>query len=433
MWLNSSLRLRVFLWIALCLICTGVPSVWAQEGARREEGEKVEPATPPKLTAPPRLLEAATPEYPPDAERAGLTAEVKVRIRIEADGSVSRVDVVEPVGNGFDEAAQKAVGAYRFSPAEWDGVAGAIEVSTVIHFVLEEKVAEPTVDDSEKSPGDKSEDEIPSGVTVGPPEHGGDMGEPISVSGVALERGTRRKLAGVIVAIAELNVEAVSDKQGRFFFHGVPAGKFKIVAVADRFDRFGRSFEIADNEGLDLKLYMRPLGGNPYETVVEGEREALEVTRRTLVREQLTTVPGTFGDPIRVIQSLPGLARTPFVTGFLLIRGSNPDDSGVFFDGHRVPLLFHFLGGPSVLNAEFVGQIDLYPGGFPARYGRSIGGIVSVDSRSSKSEGVHGSVDIDLLDAGGLSSCSRHRQGVDRRGRTPFLPGFYAGLFLARG
>lgn len=426
-WLNRSLRLRAFLLLALCLICTGTSSsVWAQEGARREEGEKVEPAATPKLTAPPQLLEAATPEYPPDAEKTGQTAEVKVRIRIEADGSVSRVDVVEPVGNGFDEAAQNAVRGYRFSPAEWDGVPGAIEVTTVIHFVLEEKAVEPIVDDSIES----AELPSPTKAELGPLEHGGDMRKPISVSGVALERGTRRKLPGVIVAIAELNVEAVSDEWGRFYFHGVPAGQFKIVAVADRFDRFGRNFEIADNEGLELKLYMRPQGGNPYETVVEGEREALEVTRRTLKREQLTTVPGTFGDPIRVIQSLPGLARTPFVTGFLLVRGSNPDDSGVFFDGHRVPLLFHFLGGPSVLNGEFLDQIDLYPGGFPARYGRSIGGIVSVESRSSASDGVHGSVDIDLLDAGGyLRVPVSDKASIAVAGRRSYLD-FMLGFFL---
>src|SRR5690606_14255526 len=43
----------------------------------------------------------------------------------------------------------------------------------------------------------------------------------------------------------------------------------------------------------------------------------------------------------------------------------------------------------------------LYPGGFPARYGRNHGGIVSVETRSTESDGVHGSVDVDLLDASG--------------------------------
>ena len=431
MWLNTSLRLSVFAQLCVLLLLLGLASsAEAQDGVRREDGETTEPVVQPKLTAPPVLLEAATPEYPPEAEKAGQTAEVRVQIRIEADGSVSAVNVVEAVGNGFDEAAIAAAKAYRFKPAQWDDVPGAIVVETTIHFILEELVEEVTTDSSTGNSDANGEPGPEPELTVGPPEHGGDMAKDVSVSGVALERGTRRKLSGVIVAIAELNVEAVTDSKGKFYFHGVPAGDYRLVAVADKFSRFERTLKLADNEALEVKLYMRARGGNPYETVVEGEREVLEVTRRTLRREQLTTVPGTFGDPIRVIQSLPGLARTPFVTGFLLIRGSNPDDSGVFFDGHRVPLLFHFLGGPSVLNAEFLDQIDLYPGGFPARYGRSIGGIVSVDSRSSKSDGVHGSVDIDLLDAGGyLRFPVSDKASVALAGRRSYLD-FMLGFFL---
>jgi hypothetical protein len=113
----------------------------------------------------------------------------------------------------------------------------------------------------------------------------------------------------------------------------------------------------------------------------------------------MTSVPGTFGDPLRVIQNLPGMARAPYVLGVLLIRGSGVDDSGVYLDGHEVPLLYHFLGGPSILNPEFLDTIDMYPGGFPSRFGRNIGGIVEVNTRDTKTDGVHGSADIDLLDS----------------------------------
>lgn len=365
--------------------------VYAQDGVRREEGVTETPVVP-TLTTAPSLLEAAAPNYPPAAAAAGITAEVKVRIRIEADGTVSTVEVLEEVGNGFDEAAVAAARQYLFKPAYWDGVPGPIVVETQIHFVLQE------VEEDDPEPATTTE---PSTTANEDPAHGGDSSQKVSIEGVALERGSRRKLAGVIVSIAELGVDVITDAKGRFYFHGVGAGTYELLAIDDKYDRFRRKIELGTNEAVDLKLYLRAKGGNPYETVVEGEREILEVTRRTLQRRQLTTVPGTFGDPIRVIQSLPGLARTPFTTGFLLIRGSNPDDSGVYIDGHRVPLLFHFLGGPSILNAEFLDQIDLYPGGYPARYGRSIGGVVSVDTRSSKSDGIHGSGDIDLLDTSG--------------------------------
>jgi hypothetical protein len=102
-----------------------------------------------------------------------------------------------------------------------------------------------------------------------------------------------------------------------------------------------------------------------------------------------------------VIQTLPGIQRAPFGLGLLLVRGSNPDDTGIYVDGHEVPSLFHFLGGPSIFNAEMLDSIDLYPGGFPARFGRHHGGAVALELRPSKSDGVHGSAKVDFIDAGG--------------------------------
>ncbi len=372
-----------------CAWAVSLQPSWAQDGARRDQPAAPEPKKP-VLTSPPQLVEAAAPEYPPAAAAAGLEAVVKVRITVDATGAVTAAVVVAPVGNGFDEAAVAAARQYRFKPAEWDGVPGPITVETAIHFVLQtEEVVEPL-------PTASSGAQLPPSA----PGHAGDARAPITIEGSAFERGVRRRLSGVIVSVAELGLDAVTDEEGRFFFHGVAPGRYTLVAVDEKFDRFRRPLDLAAGEKVEVSLYLRPRGGNPYETVVEGEREVLEVTRRTLQRRQLTTVPGTFGDPIRVIQTLPGLARTPFGGGFLLIRGSNPDDSGVFIDGHRVPLLFHFLGGPSILNPEFLERIDLYPGGFPARFGRSIGGIVSVDTRSAKSDGFHGSADVDVLDSG---------------------------------
>ena len=52
--------------------------------------------------------------------------------------------------------------------------------------------------------------------------------------------------------------------------------------------------------------------------------------------EEIRRVPGTFGDPVRVIQNLPGAARSPFGTGALVIRGANPEDSAVYVDGIRI-------------------------------------------------------------------------------------------------
>lgn len=373
------LRRPCLLVIAVTWIVTFAGTAAAQDGVRRDDRPPPQPATQPTLTRPPELVEAAPPEYPPEAAAAGLEAEVTVRISVDATGAVTDVQVVTPVGHGFDEAAVAAARAYRFRPAEWDGKPGPIVVETTIHFQLEVEEVEVPVDDG--------------GAAATQPAAGEEV-----VRGVVKERGTRRKLAGVTVALGD-GAEAVTDAEGRFELTGVQAGTWKLVAVAAGYDRFEETVTLNPGEVTELSVYLRPRGGTPYETTVEGEPEKLEVTRRTVTRRQMTTVPGTFGDPIRVIQNLPGMNRAPYVAGFLLIRGSNPDDSGVYVDGHRVPLLYHFLGGPSVLNAEFLEDIDLYPGGFPTRFGRSLGGVVDVETRAAATDGIHGSADIDLIDS----------------------------------
>jgi TonB family protein len=373
--------------LAIAVIATQRAPAWA------DDVRAPVPPPPPRrtgvVTTPPRLLQAQAPDYPPAALEAGKQADVKVRIHIDATGMVTAVDVIEPVGDGFDEAAVAAAMQYVFEPAEIDGAPAAIAVETAIHFTIERREEPPPP----PAPA--------AAAHTGPPNHAGPPTAPVSLQGTALERGTRRALAGIIVSITELGLDAVTGDDGTFYFHGVPPGSYKVLAVDPRYDRLERPIALARQETLEARLWMRPKGGNPYETVVEGEREVLEVTRRTIQRQQMTSVPGTFGDPIRVVQTLPGIQRAPFGLGLLLVRGSNPDDTGIYVDGHEVPSLFHFLGGPSIFNAEMLDSLDLYPGGFPARFGRHHGGAVALELRPSQSDGVHGSAKIDVIDSGG--------------------------------
>ncbi len=110
-------------------------------------------------------------------------------------------------------------------------------------------------------------------------------------------------------------------------------------------------------------------------------------------------MPGTLGDPIRVLQDFPGVARAPYVLGQLIVRGADPSQTQTYLDGVQVPLLFHLLGGPSVINAEFIDSIDFYPGGFGARYGRAIGGSVDVSTRKGSAKAWHVVAIVDLAGA----------------------------------
>jgi hypothetical protein len=121
----------------------------------------------------------------------------------------------------------------------------------------------------------------------------------------------------------------------------------------------------------------------------------------TLSRAEVRLIPGTFGDPFRAVEAMPGV--TPIVSGlpFFFIRGAPPGDVGYFLDGIRVPLLFHVGVGPSVIHPALIDRVDLYPGGYPARFGRFSGGIVSGETVDPAPR-LHGEYQVRLYDAGAL-------------------------------
>ncbi len=136
------------------------------------------------------------------------------------------------------------------------------------------------------------------------------------------------------------------------------------------------------------------------EITVRGDRPEPGRTA-TLSRAEVRQIPGAFGDPFRAIESLPGV--TPLVSGlpFFFIRGAPPGNAGYFVDGVRVPLLFHVGAGPSVIHPGLISRVDLYPGGYPARYGRFSGGIVAGETVPPGDE-LHGEYNLRLVDAGAL-------------------------------
>ncbi len=108
--------------------------------------------------------------------------------------------------------------------------------------------------------------------------------------------------------------------------------------------------------------------------------EAGAASRITLTGAELSTVPGTFGEPLRVVATLPGVVRSPFGLGFFLVRGANLQNTGFFVDGFPVPILYHFGAGPAVISSRLVTRLRFYPGGYPTSLGRFSAGVVTLES-----------------------------------------------------
>jgi hypothetical protein len=148
----------------------------------------------------------------------------------------------------------------------------------------------------------------------------------------------------------------------------------------------------------------------------------------SISKAEARQLPGAFGDPFRVVESLPGVTPVVSAAPYFFIRGAPPGNVGYFIDGVRVPLLFHALVGPSVIQPALIGGIDVYRGAYPAKYGRFAGGIVAAETAGPPT-GLHGEAGIRTLDANGVMATPL----ADGRGHVTVAGRYsYAGLILSQ-
>jgi hypothetical protein len=124
-------------------------------------------------------------------------------------------------------------------------------------------------------------------------------------------------------------------------------------------------------------------------------------TTGVITRAEAREVPGTFGDPLRAIETSPGV--TPVFSGvpYFFVRGAPPGNVGFFLDGVKVPLLYHAVLGPSVVHPALIDHVDMYRGAPSAQFGRYAGAIINAETRPGLSR-LGGEANVRIFDAGGL-------------------------------
>jgi TonB family protein len=385
-------------------IALGIGAAAAPARAQFDQRPPTPPPAPkpaPKLTKPPALLKTVEPVYPAEAVDAQLSADVTLVVDIDATGKVSKAEVSKPAGHGFDEAARAAVLQYLFSPAEVDDKPSAIRIEYTLHFVP--KMPPPEAAQADGGTPDAAPEPPPPPPP--PPQE-------VVATGRLREKGTRNpiKEAEVSVIVRPAGeaerpavLSAVTDDDGRFQVKAEPGVSLRVIIADPGHDPCIRDLAanvVSATSPTEIDCVVARRLGATYETTVRAPPPKEAVTRYTLQKTELTTVPGTFGDPLRVVQSLPGVARTPFGLGLLVIRGSSPVESGVFVEGHPIPILYHFLAGPSVFSPRLIQNIEFYPGNFGVKYGRVTGGVIDVTLQSDPATRLHGEVDINFIHSG---------------------------------
>lgn len=373
---------------------------WSQEAPpepTRPLGPVVDEEAPSQDTfVPPELVSDLLIPWPQDA--AVDQAVVGLTLEIGADGKVVHVEIIAPAGPPFDALARDALASATFRPAQ--DASGPIAV--LVDFTYE---------------------------FVRPPPPPPPTGR---LEGEVLEKGTAVPLAGarVVVQTHRGALETTTDAHGRWRLDEVPSGTMSLKVVHASHDDATATINVNAHELASVRLYARSRAYGENEAV--GRYEIVDapiVTRRSISMDETRRIPGSFGDPVRAVTNLPGVAlstgRGPGGQG-LVLRGSNPTNSKVYVDGVEIPLVFHLGNFRSVVNPNLIDRVDYLPGTFGVSYGRGTGGVIDIRTSNEYPQKWRAAWQTDLLDTsvflqGRIGAESSNPMGITATFRRSYL------------
>ena len=130
----------------------------------------------------------------------------------------------------------------------------------------------------------------------------------------------------------------------------------------------------------------------------ERDEDLTEPTEQTV---KLTRVPGTFGDPLEAIFSLPGIVPSGQDGGAPSVRGSGPGENVYLIDNLPAGFIFHDFGD-SIFNEDLIRDFGVSAAGYPARFGGANGAVFDTALREPRVRPLRTTLDLSLLRAGAM-------------------------------
>jgi len=220
-----------------------------------------------------------------------------------------------------------------------------------------------------------------------------------TVVGSVLEKGSRRPLSDVQVTVGGFtSLAAVSDGQGRFQLELPAAGRYTLTAVSSaQSDPVSLEIELVQGTAPPAPVFYLRVPESLGELVVTAQRAPERVSKSVISGKTLRKLAGSSGDPLRGLQSLPGVA-TVNGSSAPAVRGSGPGDNAYYVDDLYIGKLFHY-GAISVFNADLIEDFNLYAAAFSPHYYDVTGAVIDVALREPRKDRLGGKVNINLMGA----------------------------------
>jgi hypothetical protein len=132
--------------------------------------------------------------------------------------------------------------------------------------------------------------------------------------------------------------------------------------------------------------------------------------QRVVTRQAIESTAGTFGDPSRYFQLLPGVVSDNDQRNDVLVRGGNPAENLFLVDGIPVPSINHLAlsdttgGLVSMIDNDAIQSITLHSGVHDARFDDRLSAVMEITTVPDRQPAFRRTVEAGLEGVGGVAS-----------------------------
>ncbi len=241
----------------------------------------------------------------------------------------------------------------------------------------------------------------------------------VTISGYITDSASSEKLSSATI-IGNKRVNTTSNNYG-FYSLTVPTGATELQVSFAGYQPYTQVLNLQNDTTINFKIM--PAGSGTLSAVTVTSRRKAAIHNSTQMGaidmpvKAIEAMPKLLGetDVMRALQFLPGVQASNEASSGLYVRGGGPDQNLILLDGVPVYNASHLFGIFSVFNTSALQNVQLYKGGFPARYGGRLSSVVDLRMKEGNKNALHGEGSVGLL------SSRLMLEGPIKKGRSSFM------------
>jgi hypothetical protein len=207
-----------------------------------------------------------------------------------------------------------------------------------------------------------------------------------TLTGKIMDAADGEFLPGAVVRLINDHVSwTLADTKGRFTMD-LPEGT--VMLEISYIGYQSQVSELLLDKDKDTLFFLTPLSYYLQGVTIFAESPAKRLRKAEMSVERIDAsiierVPTLFGeaDLLKVVQMLPGVQAASEGSSGFHVRGGSPNQNMILFDNAALYNVSHMLGFFSIFNADAVGEMTLYKGDIPARYGGRLSSLLEVAAK----------------------------------------------------